>query len=353
MRIEIATFSDRGFQLGERLAAELTGGGDEVAVRRFGGGTGRGALDGNRAETPGEWTERVFAAAGALIFIGSCGIAVRLIAPWVKTKMRDPAVVVLDEFGRHAVSLLSGHIGGANALTERIARRIGAEAVITTATDLAGVFAFDAWAARRGYAILHPKGIKEVAAALLRGNEVGLASAYPLRGALPAGVRLVEDKPEVRIDFRRRDEECLQIIPKAGVLGAGCRRGVSAGAIWEAFRHFCDEADVFPEVVGLVASVDLKGDEAGLIEFARDLAVPFRTYSVDELRRVPGEFRDSAFVAGVVGVGNVCERAALAGVIEVWGGGEVVVLKAVYHGVALALAVGGMELDFEGGGNSG
>ncbi len=354
MRIEIASFSERGFSLGEKLAGELSAGGDTAALIRFGGNgnagdgakaPGQGTGEG-KAETPSEWTERVFASAEALVFIGSCGIAVRLIAPWVKTKMRDPAVVVLDEFGRHAVSLLSGHVGGANALTTRIAAHIGAEAVITTATDLAGLFAFDAWAARRGYAILNPKGTKKVAAAMLRGNQVGLTSFFPLRSASPDGVKLVDEAPDVRIDFRRHDDECLQIVPKAGVLGVGCRRGVSVASLREAFRHFCDEAEVVPEAVGLLASVVLKKDEAGVIEFARELAVPFRTYSAEELRRVPGEFADSPFVESVAGVGNVCERAALAGAMETWGGGKLAVLKATYHGVALALAMGGVEMDF-------
>ncbi len=343
MLVEIASFSDRGLALGEKLAAALADAGDEARVARFGGAEGR-----EKQESPSAWTARVFASAGALVFIGSCGIAVRLIAPWVRTKMRDPAVVVVDEMGRHAVSLLSGHVGGANLLTERIAAWLGAEAVVTTATDLAGVFAFDSWAARKGYALRHPGGIKEVAAAMLRGGRVGLACAFPWRGALPDGVFQTENDQGVRIDFRRRggEDDVLQIVPKFGVLGVGCRRGTERSALLDAFRYFCDEAEVAPEAVGLLASVDLKRDEMGVIELARELAVPFRTFSAAELQSVPGDFSSSPFVEAIVGVGNVCERAAMAGANETWGGGELVVLKAVYHGVALALAMGKVELSF-------
>ena len=96
-----------------------------------------------------EWTKEQFAAVDAMIFIGATGIAVRSIAPYVRSKKTDPAVIVVDEQGRHAISLLSGHIGGANALTLLVSEWIGAEPVITTATDLHGKFAVDAFAARR------------------------------------------------------------------------------------------------------------------------------------------------------------------------------------------------------------
>ena len=94
-----------------------------------------------------------FANMDALIFVGACGVAVRSIAPFVRDKKTDPAVLCLDERASFVIPLLSGHIGGANALAARLAGALGAKAVITTATDVNGKFAVDAWAAQNGCAI--------------------------------------------------------------------------------------------------------------------------------------------------------------------------------------------------------
>ena len=117
--------------------------------------------------TLSEWTAEQFRSKDLLIFIGSTGIAVRSIAPYVQSKKTDPAVIVVDEQGRHAISLLSGHIGGANELTLLVAELTGAEPVITTATDLHGKFAVDAFAARRNLYMDSMPAAKEIAAALV------------------------------------------------------------------------------------------------------------------------------------------------------------------------------------------
>ena len=132
-------FTEKGMALAHRLARALPG-----SVSRCGAGGVRLA----------EWTSTQFAQADALIFVGAVGIAVRAIAPHCKSKATDPAVVVLDECGRFAVPLLSGHLGGANALARALAEACGAIPVITTATDANGVFAVDEWAKAQGCAVL-------------------------------------------------------------------------------------------------------------------------------------------------------------------------------------------------------
>ena len=145
-------FTEKGMALAHRLARALPG-----SVSRCGAGGVRLA----------EWTGTQFAQADALIFVGAVGIAVRAIAPHLKSKTTDPAVVVLDECGRFAVPLLSGHLGGANALARALAEACGAIPVITTATDANGVFAVDEWAKAQGCAVLEPERIKLVSGALL------------------------------------------------------------------------------------------------------------------------------------------------------------------------------------------
>ena len=137
--IELLAFTDNGQHLAEFLARQLGG-----CASRCG-----------HPLTLAQWTEKNFPRAEALVFVGAAGIAVRAIAPYVKSKAQDPAVVVVDEGARWAVPILSGHLGGANDLARRIAGICGAQAVITTATDVNGVFAVDEWSKRQNLSLIH------------------------------------------------------------------------------------------------------------------------------------------------------------------------------------------------------
>ena len=129
----------------------------------------------------------LFREAGLLIFIGACGIAVRDIAPHLKSKTTDPAVLVLDDAGTFVIPILSGHIGGANRMARDLASKLGATPVITTATDVSGRFSVDAWAAEHGFAISSMKTAKDISAAILMGD-VPVTAEKPLPAELPAGL---------------------------------------------------------------------------------------------------------------------------------------------------------------------
>ena len=146
-------FSRRGMETAGRIASGLAPAFDTQVFRPAG-------------NLP-ELTARAFREADALIFVSACGIAVRAVAPFLCGKEQDPAVVAIDERCGFAVSLLSGHIGGANALACRIAEMTGAQAVITTATDVNGRFAVDEWAARQGLNLTDLQAAKRFAAALI------------------------------------------------------------------------------------------------------------------------------------------------------------------------------------------
>lgn len=274
----------------------------------------------------------------ALIFIGACGIAVRAIAPYVKDKTRDPAVLVLDEKGRFVISLLSGHIGGANKLTLAIAGLMGAQPVITTATDINQVFAVDSWAVESGLHIVNSRAIKEVSASLLAGRPVGFSSQYPIKGSLPAGIKEFpssgnQTRPATGIHIgsvgkadgnpeplagSAVSESCpfaltLHLQPKNLVLGCGCRRGVSESQIREAVFTALQRYDLSPDRLRLISSIDLKSDEKGLLDFAVAIGLPLVFFSAAQLAQAPGDFTPSAYVKEVTGVDNVCERSALLG----------------------------------------
>lgn len=261
------------------------------------------------------WARDAFSQDRALLFIGACGIAVRAIAPLVHSKLTDPAVLVMDELGRHVIPILGGHLGGANQWALEIAGRTGAQPVITTATDLNGLPAIDLWAKEHDCAIQNPQAIKKVSGAALAGEKVGVAITERLMSQAPFPVTLV-------------------LRPRTLVLGAGCRRGVAREHFEQCARHFLDRAGVSLLSVRALASIGQKQDEEALTAFARRYQLPFLTYSAQALAAVEGQFAHSQRVLDAVGVDNVCERAA------VLAGGRLLLGKTIYQGVTLALAGG-------------
>ena len=281
------------------------------------------------------FTGPVFQWADAMVFVGAAGIAVRSIAPYVRDKRTDPAVLCVDEVGKFVISLLSGHIGGANALAEKLAEELGAVPVVTTATDIHGRFSVDAWAAREGLAITSMGAAKSVSAAILEGP-VPLCCDFPVSGDLPAGtVKGDEGKIGICVSWRDRKpfERTLLLVPRVVHVGIGCRRGVSKERIAGAVEKVFTENQVHPKAVKCAASIDLKRDEEGLLAFCEEKGWPIAFYSAGELAAVEGRFASSERVLRVTGVDNVCERAAMVGAKEL------VVGKSVCEGVTVALAL--------------
>lgn len=305
--------------------AELAEQGEAVTLDR--------CVDGGLAE----WTATHFDESDALLLIGSCGIAIRAIAPHVKSKLTDPAVIVLDECGMFCVSLLSGHIGGANVLTQRIANLVGAIPVITTATDRNGVFAIDEWAARHGLWIENPTRIKWVSARLLAGETIQIRSLFPVQGALPKGLLLEDDAADVLITYRTRGRtEALKLVPPVVTLGVGCKRDTRVDAVEEAFQLILKKGSCNPKAICGVYSIDLKQNEPGILTFCERHQLPYQTFSAKALAAVPGHFSASPFVQSVTGVDNVCERSAVLGAGT---GGKLLTQKNAEHGVTMALAI--------------
>ena len=282
-----------------------------------------------------DWTARQFAGSDALVFVGAVGIAVRAIAPHCKSKATDPAVVVVDECGRFAVPILSGHLGGANDLARAIAAVCGAVPVITTATDAHGIFAVDEWAKHQSCMVLEPERIKLVSSKLLAGQPVYYWADFPVTGTVPAGL-FPADTPE-KADFALTlcpTGQALHLVPRIGVLGVGCKRGTSTETLAEAFAAFCAQNRLAPQCITAAASIDLKQNETGLLTFCKSHSWPVHFFTAEQLRAAPGSFTPSAFVQSVTGVDNVCERSAVLAA-----GGTLVFHKYAHTGVTFALAV--------------
>ncbi len=279
----------------------------------------------------------------ALIFVGACGIAVRSIAPHIRSKQSDPAVICIDEQGCFVIPILSGHIGGANRLAEKLAERLGAQAVVTTATDINGKFSVDDWAVRHGLTITNMTRAKEISAAILE-QDIGLHSMLPLGSTLPSGLILKEEGPfGIFIGWEKREpfEKTLRLIPRNVHLGIGCRKGTTAETIGKAVRTVLERYNIDHRALQCAASIDLKAGEPGLLEFCRTEDLPLYCYSAEELLAVPGEFAHSDFVESITGVDNVCERAAM------MHADRLIIPKTVCDGVTVAAAVEMKEVSFE------
>lgn len=298
-----------------------------------------------------DWTRIAFAEAKAVIFIGAAGIAVRAIAPHLRGKALDPAVIVVDDRGENVIPILSGHIGGGNALAKRIAGILGGKPVITTSTDINGVFAIDTWAAENGMRIINPDRIRAVSSKLLRGEKVLVKSYVNISGELPENIVMSGDEageplPDVVIgSVDSKNNSALQIVAPVFIIGAGCRRGVEASRVKEAFEMFCRENSIREDMVAAIASINIKKDEPALRKLAEDSGAELLTFDAEELNDIEGfegEFSSSDFVESITGVDCVCERSA----VKAAGARRLFVKKTVFDGVTFAAAE--REISWEG-----
>jgi cobalt-precorrin 5A hydrolase len=205
-----------------------------------------------------ELTKDIFAKYKGLVYVAPCGVVVRAIAPFIESKIKDPAVVVVDVGGRWAVSLLSGHEGGANDLAITVANALSAEPIITTTT------------------------------------------------------------------------EALKTL----IVGVGCRRGTTSEKIVAAIKEALTEADLEISQVRSLSSADIKSDEQGLLQAARELGLPLRFISSDEIRGFAGSFEHSDFVQEKVDLPAVAEPAALIAGRRT----RLVLKKRTFNGVTVAVA---------------
>ena len=343
-QIAIAGFTTNGCVLAQKIVNELE------SARAWAPHRISEEVDLPGFDSIGAWAGEAFAhGCDGIVFVGACGIAVRAIAPYVTSKMHDPAVVCVDEAGKWAISLLSGHVGGANDLARRIARIVGATPVVTTATDVRDVFAIDEWAARQGLVIANPQLIKHVSGALLEGGHVGVrvGRQVSLTGELPAGFMRekcagdtdsasdTDSAGDIRKPCRagaapdsadashvlhahvhigpelpcENDPDTLHLITCNAVVGVGCRHGCEPATLQDGVETALASLGLAPEAVSTLATIDLKAAEPAVVELAAKHGWLLRTFSAQTLAAQSGDFASSEFVRAHVGVDNVCERA--------------------------------------------
>lgn len=374
MNIQMIAFTEKGYRLAEQLRtrwitasdtlcsanavdqdASRAGGGQPPCIELHAKTEALPAISDPRSlqDIVGEWFTK--SAADAIIFVGATGIAVRAIAPFICGKAVDPAVLVIDEAGRYVISLLSGHLGGANALARTAASLIEAEPIITTATDAESAFAVDTFAKENGFLLTDLRKAKEVSAKVLRGEKLRIYSDIPMERLVQRPARheaeLVPaqeiDRADIIISYRthilkpaEKSSQAigLRLIAKRVHVGLGARKGVTQAEVAAAVATCLEDAGIDPRAVAALASIDLKKQEAGILAYSYESGVPFVTYTAEELRTVEGAFAGSSFVQSVTGVANVCERAA-AYAAGRSGHAEVLVHKTIHGNVTTAVAV--------------
>ena len=334
-RLSIMAFTDRGEQLAKRIAA---------LVRRQ---NIHARVDVNRVTDLKKSALAAFKTGNTLLFVGAVAIAVRAIAPLLKSKTSDPAVLVVDELGRFVIPILSGHIGGANSDAKALAEAIGATPVITTATDINGVFSIDTFATENGYVIVNPDAIKLVSTALLEGGTVGLCSDFEIVGQLPPQIEpSLDGNIGICISLNTQKtpfKQTLKLVPKCFHVGVGTRKGIDPSLLLDLFDETLRNLSIPIEAVATVSSIDIKKNEEAILAVTQRHRVSFVTYRVDELAEVADQFSQSAFVKETVGVGNVCEAAAYLSAKR----GMIELPKIAKDGATLAIAREAWRVSFE------
>lgn len=401
-RVLLITCSVRGYATMQKLAKKLENiSGAEIITKV----KCEALPEVSMRETVKACVDTYFGLVDAIVFVTASGIAVRSVAEHLAHKSEDPAIVCMDECGKHVISLVSGHAGGANALTQMLADVMWATPVITTATDVEGRFSIDDYAREHNLVVTDWAKAKAISAEVLaagaepvwieepvvaQGEEKGACEIRKEQKSTGTDMGEIEnDGCENRVDecgnkicVQRLqigsyqvivtprdilpDEKTMQLIPRCIVAGIGCKKGTSSDKIEQAVQDAFAKAGLRMEALCAVASIDLKKEEAGLLEFCETRNVPFETYAAEELQAVPGTYSASEFVSGVTGVDNVCERSAVKYASEhgmnqdqrllcmqVDGGelllrkqaqdGELLLRKQAYGGVTVALSYGCSE----------
>ncbi len=297
------------------------------------------------------------------IFIAAAGIAVRVTAPLLRGKALDPAVLVIDQRGRFVISLLSGHLGGGNAMAARAAAVLDATPIITTATDVEELPALDVLAQEKSLAIANLNAVKVVSAALLAGRAVllhdpddclglrggrwgtlfqaepDLDRALEPDGALAARVIVTERNvfrspalPGAAPDF---PAGWLVLHPRRLFVGVGCRKDTPERDILRHIRAALASSGLAPEAVAGLASIENKREEPGLLRAAVSLGLPLRFFSAAELAAYPVS-APSPKALERFDVQGVCEPAALA---AAGNGARLVISKTADRNVTVAVAL--------------
>jgi len=345
-KIAVWAVTPNGADLAEKIAERMP-----AADLFFSHGLPSRAVDVQRFTRLKKTVDQFFKGYPAHIFIMSTGIVVRVVASLIRHKTEDPAVLVIDEKGIHVISLLSGHMGGANALALEVSDLIGSDPVITTATDINAVPAVDVLAAQKNLFIENPAAIKYINMALVTGNPIFLHDPYRFlaedlngttaipfetRGDIPKDYPKGDFRTGVFIDDITLDlpDRTLILRPPSLVAGIGCNRNTGLDELKGFLMDVLEKFALSPKSLRSLSSIDIKSDESGLSALAKELDLPIQFFTRNELNSVETIQNPSTMVEKHVGVRSVCEAAAILGSNQ----GQLIVPKQNTRNVTVAIA---------------
>ncbi len=310
MRIACLSFTDKGAEIGDKI---LNLGNEKYSFTHIKNSNHKGGIKSFLKEN---WNNY-----DGFIFISATGIAVRYINPYIQDKTKDPAILVIDDLGRYCISLLSGHIGGANDLTDYISKNMGTVGVITTATDGRGIESVDIFAKRNNYYMMDMKSITTITSLMVNGKKIGFYTEDKNKIDYN-NLFEIEDLNKIDKDIhgliiissdKIKDEFNIphtQLIPRNINIGIGCRRGVEKSRIIQAIEDSFEENNLLLEGIREMGTIEVKQDEIGIIESAKYFQVPLNIYSLEEVGKIDYMFEGSDFVKKTIGVYSVSEPVA-------------------------------------------
>ncbi|MDO5725085.1 MAG: cobalt-precorrin 5A hydrolase [Tissierellia bacterium] len=267
-----------------------------------------------------EFLEKNWQSADAFVFISATGIAVRLISKFLESKAKDPAIIVIDNSCRFVISLLSGHLGGANELAKRLAKFLNAQAVITTASDALGVEAVDMYAKRNDLYIEDLNSLTKVTAAIVDNKKIAIIGDGPKINYKNVNylkdLSLLSDEEaaiivSANLNLEKPDIPYAILRPKIYNLGLGCKRNTDESKFINFLKQTLEKYNISINSIRKIASIDLKSDERAILEIGKCLNLEIEFFTAKELSEVKGDFKKSEFVKKTVGTPAVSTPAAL------------------------------------------
>ena len=293
-----------------------------------------------------EYLKIAFYEYDAIIAVMASGILIRSIAPLIESKVTDPAVLNIDDNGNFVISTLSGHLGGANKLTEKVAELIGATPVITTSTDVNDKLGIDVLANDLFLSIDNTKEILFFNKAILENRPIVFAVSHDmdyLNDYLNENASKINfsitDSSEVDADeiHVKCEGHTLTLTEKSVVAGIGCRRGKECEKIHEGLKKSAQDLGISISRINMLASAEIKKDEEGILELSDKLDIPVHFVELEKLKLFEsGDVSKSDFVYSKFGIYGVCEPSAL---IMAGFDSKLVYKKTSYDGVTISIAV--------------
>lgn len=332
MKIACLSFTNKGELVGQQLESFKS---NDYQIDHY---ANKKLDEGIKKVLPALWQEY-----DGLVFISATGIAVRMLAPFIEDKTLDPAVLVIDDLGRYVISLLSGHLGGANELAKDLSIVLGALPIITTASDSRGIESIDLFAQKNGYYIEDIKSVTGISSLMVNGEQVGLyteddqiirynhlSMIKDLRHINP------QIKGLIMVSSREKFED-LQIPytvlrPKNLNIGIGCKKGIAGHLIIKAINEELEGLNLSKDSIKNIGTVEIKKDEKGIIDAAQHFKCPLQIFTLKEIAEVDHQFEKSQFVKDTIGVYSV------SGPVSFLLGGNVVSEKSRHKGITISIA---------------